>query len=293
MPELPEVETLRRRLDQHLVGRTIAAVDVHLPKIIRPTAGLPPDAVAGRTVLAVRRRAKTMIWDLTDGLAVVLHLKLSGQLALDEADGRRPVVGGHPVPKYDAPLPQKATHVVFHLTDGARVFFTDIRQFGYVRFLTAEQVNDHLAALALGPEPLDDSFTWAAFQPLLARRPKSFLKPLLLDQSFVSGLGNIYADEALHLARLHPLRRAGDLSRPEQKRLHAAIRDVLHLAVTEGVADFEDAAALETRGFPRVHGRAGRACHGCGRAIVRIRVGTRSTYFCPRCQKERASRSTG
>ncbi|HEX2172749.1 MAG TPA: bifunctional DNA-formamidopyrimidine glycosylase/DNA-(apurinic or apyrimidinic site) lyase [Dehalococcoidia bacterium] len=286
MPELPEVETLRRLLGDHLAGRVIDRVEVRLPKIIRPPGGLPPEAVIGHRILGLRRRAKILIWELSDGLAVIFHLKLSGQLHFVDAAGDRSATGGHPVPPFGAPLPHKATHVIFHFADGSRLFFTDIRQFGYVRFLTAEGVADHLAAQAYGPEPLDPDFTWPVFERLMARRPKMYLKPLLLDQSFIAGLGNIYADESLHLARLHPLRRAGDLTRLERRRLYEAIRAVLDRAVTEGIADFSDGAALDARGFPASHGREGRPCHTCAEPIRRIRVGTRSTYFCPTCQQE-------
>ena len=291
MPELPEVEALRRDLAPHLIGREIAGVEVRLPKIIRPPGGLPPEIVVGRRITGLRRRAKTLIWDLTGDLAIVVHLKLTGQLVLEDANGARLAQGGHPVPRFDTPMPHKATHVIFHFADAGRLYFTDIRQFANLRFLPAEAVADHLTDRKLGPEPLEDDYTRSVFEQSLARRSRAQLKPLLLDQGFVSGLGNIYADEALHAARLHPLRRAGDLTRAERKRLYEAIRAVLTLAVTEGIADFESSEALEARGFPRVHGRANRPCHTCDRPITRIKVGTRSTYFCPRCQKpSRASR---
>ena len=286
MPELPEVETLRRDLARHLIGREIAQVEVRLPKMVRPSGGLPAEAVVGQRVTGVRRRAKTLIWDLTGDVAIIFHLKLTGQLVLEDTAGARLVQGGHPVPRFETPLPHKATHVIFHFADSSRLYFTDIRQFGYLRFLPAELVADHLADRGLGPEPLEDEYTWPVFEQIIARRGRALLKPLLLDQGFVSGLGNIYADEALHAARLHPLRRAGDLSRAERKRLFQAIRSVLALAVNEGIADFASSTALDVRGFPRVHGRADRPCHGCGRPISRIKVGMRSTYFCVRCQKE-------
>lgn len=286
MPELPEVETLRRVLMDHLIGRIIDRVEVRLPKIVRPPGGLAPEAVVGHQIVGLRRRAKILIWDLSGGLAVIFHLKLSGQLNFVDAAGDRSAIGGHPVPPFDAPLPHKATHVIFHFADGSHLFFTDIRQFGYVRFLTAEGVADHLAAQNYGPEPLEPDFTWPVFEERIARRAKMQLKPLLLDQTFVCGLGNIYADEALHRARLHPLRRPADLSRPERRRLYESIRAVLGRAVTEGIADFSDATALDARGFPGAHGRERRPCHTCVTPIVRIRVGTRSTYFCPKCQQE-------
>lgn len=286
MPELPEVETLRRVLSDHLVGRVIERVEVRLPKIVRPPGGLPPEAVVGRHIVGLRRRAKILIWDLSDDLAVIFHLKLSGQLNFVDTAGDRSAIGGHPIPPFDAPLPHKATHVIFHFADGSRLFFTDIRQFGYVRFLTSAGVAEHLATQNFGPEPLEPGFTWPIFEERIARRTRMQLKPLLLDQTFVCGLGNIYADEALHRSRLHPLRRPADLSRPERRRLYEAIRAVLDRAVTEGIADFSDKAALDTRGFPAAHGREARPCHTCATPVVRIRVGTRSTYFCPRCQRE-------
>jgi formamidopyrimidine-DNA glycosylase len=188
------------------------------------------------------------------------------------------------VPKWGTPLPHKATHVVFHLDDGSVVYLTDIRQFARLALMPDLALSDFLKRQRIGPEPLSRRFTARELGDRLARRGIP-LKTALLDQSVVGGIGNIYTDEALWKARLHPRRVASSLSAEEMRRLHRAIRGVLDYAVREGVAFVPQGKAISDRAFPYVHGRAGTPCPRCRTIIDKERVGGRGTHFCPTCQK--------
>jgi formamidopyrimidine-DNA glycosylase len=284
MPELPEVETLRRALEAAIVGRSIASFVVRLPKVFRAAEGLSAGDVVGTRIVALSRRGKYLVFELSDGLSLVFHLRLAGQFVL-RCDGETVVAGGHPVPKYDAPLPHKATHIEIGLDDGRHLYFTDIRQFGFCLLMPAAAVTEYLAAQRLGPEALGDEFTVETLAALLARRKTAVLKALLLDQRGIAGLGNIYADESLWHAGIDPLRLAGSLSPEEIDRLYRGIRETLSFAVTHGVAEMRGDKAINAEGFPFVHGRAGKPCPRCGGTIQRVRVGGRSTYFCETCQR--------
>jgi formamidopyrimidine-DNA glycosylase len=284
MPELPEVETLRRELERSLVGRRIRSVAVTLPKLFVPGPGLELADLVGKQVLDVRRRAKFLLLGLSDELVLVCHLRLSGQIVHRAPAGENLAQGGHPVPAFDAPLPHKATHAAFELDDASIVYLTDIRQFGRLWLLSAGEDEALLARSRLGPEPLADDFTEALFAERLARRPRAALKPLLLDQTFVGGVGNIYADEIAFAAGLSPLGSVGLLDADGRTALYQAVRAVLQHAVTHGVAEILNGRASPAHDFPRVHGRAGQPCPRCRTAVVKTRVGGRGTYTCPRCQ---------
>jgi formamidopyrimidine-DNA glycosylase len=211
-------------------------------------------------------------------------LSLAGQVVLQGAAGETLAEGGHPVPRWGAELPHKSTHLVLHLEDGARLFLTDIRHFARVWVLPSVEAEARLAAMGLGPEPLEDDFTPQVLAAALRGR-RAPLKPVLLDQTRVAGLGNIYADEALWRACLAPTRPAGSLSPQEMERLHESIRSVLRHAVTEGVAQVLDGRAAPGTEFPAAHGRAGQPCPRCGATVVKTRLGGRGTYTCPECQR--------
>jgi formamidopyrimidine-DNA glycosylase len=284
MPELPEVETLRRDLAATLVRRRFAGVDVRLAKQVVAPTGLNTADLIGTRIEAVRRRAKLLIFDLSDGLALVMHLRLAGQLVHRDAAGTTLAEGGHPVPAYGAPLPHKSTHVIFTFDDGSVLYLTDIRQFGRVWILPEAGVQPLLDAAKLGPEPLDEAFTLDVLKERLARRQRMPLKPVLLDQKILSGVGNIYADEIIFESKLTPAARVGELSEADLARLHAAIQTILGLAVREGVAEILNGKASLSRDFPRVHGRAGQTCPVCGSTIVKVQFAGRGTYTCPSCQ---------
>jgi formamidopyrimidine-DNA glycosylase len=285
MPELPEVETLRRGLERSLIGRRFERVDVTLPKLFVPARGLSPSDLVGRQVIGVRRRAKFLLLDLSDDLVLVCHLRMSGQVVQRTTSGENLTTGGHPVPAFDAPLPHKATHATFELDDSSVLFLTDIRQFGRLWLMPAGQVDDFLSRSNLGPEPLSEDFTEELFVERLRRRPRAALKPLLLDQSFLGGVGNIYADEIAFAAELSPVGCVGELDDERRAALFRAVRDVLQHAVTNGVAEILNGRANPAHDFPRVHGREGQPCPRCGTTVVKTRVGGRGTYTCPRCQR--------
>lgn len=270
VPELPEVETIVRGLRPLLEGRVLGGATVRWPRMV----GAPsPEAfvleIAGRRVESVGRRGKYVVIALDRG-CLLIHLKMSGRLSVTPA--------GEPLDAY--------THVVVALDDGNQLRFRDVRKFGRVYLVDdAEAVTGNL-----GPEPLSEALTLERFRGLLARR-RGWLKPLLLNQGLLAGLGNIYADEALFAARLHPLRKADSLSPAEQGRLYDAIRSVLGRAVTRRGTTLADSGYVDADGRAgayqdqiAVYGRRGEPCVVCGGAIERLVVAGRSAHFCPRCQ---------
>jgi formamidopyrimidine-DNA glycosylase len=284
MPELPEVESLRRDLAATLVGRTFTDIEVRLAKQVISPAGLTVADLIGKRIEGLRRRAKFLIFDLSDGLALVFHLRLAGQLVHRDSAGEKLAEGGHPVPAFGAPLPHRSTHVIFRFDDGSVLYLTDIRQFGRVWILPEDAVQPLLDEAKLGPEPLDPEFTEAVLRERVARRTKMPLKPLLLDQHVIGGVGNIYADEIIFESGLTPATRVGDLDDAGLARLHLAIKEILGMAVRDGVAEILNGKAAVGRSFPRVHGRAGQPCPRCGTTISKMRFAGRGTYTCPSCQ---------
>jgi formamidopyrimidine-DNA glycosylase len=284
VPELPEVESLVRDLSPTLVGRTIRSVEVHKPKLFSASAGLGLEDLVGKRVQRLWRRGKLTVWELSDDLALVVHLKLAGQIVQLDAQGRELAHGGHPVPMWGSPLPHKSSHVVMGLDDGSVVYLTDIRQFARLTLMPAADVAAVLKQQRLGPEPLTRRFTARDLGVKLRRRGIP-LKSTLLDQSVVGGIGNIYADESLWRARLHPRRAASSLTDAEVVRLHRAIRAVLDYAVREGAAFVPHGKAISDRDFPYCHGRAGSPCPRCKTIIQKEWVGGRGTHFCPKCQQ--------
>ncbi|MDA8291383.1 MAG: bifunctional DNA-formamidopyrimidine glycosylase/DNA-(apurinic or apyrimidinic site) lyase [Actinomycetota bacterium] len=279
MPELPEVETVRRGLEREVVGRRIGRVEVNGARSVRrQDPGSFVHELEGRRVDAARRRGKYLYAELDDGAALVVHLRMSGQLRL----------AGPP------PLEPRSphTHVVVGLGDGSELRFVDPRTFGEL-FVTSERSPDGLpSALAgLGADPLVDGVDDATLEELAACR-RTALKSLLLDQSVIAGVGNIYGDEVCFHSGLRPDRRTESLRGSDAARLGVALRDVLTRAVEKGGSTLRDARYVGLRGAAgsyqhdhAVYGRAGRPCPRCGTLVERTRVGGRSAHFCPRCQR--------
>jgi formamidopyrimidine-DNA glycosylase len=272
MPELPEVETFARGLHEPLVGRTFTCVSTNWARnIAYPTLDEFETQIAGRRVEAVGRRGKYVVITLDRGY-LLIHLKMTGSLRVLPAD--------EPMDPH--------VRVLFDLDDGRQLCFRDPRKFGRIYLVDAiEQVTADL-----GPEPLSDDLTLDAFRALLQRR-KGRLKSLLLNQEFIAGLGNIYANEALFAARLHPERLANTLTQQEQANLYDAIREVLAQAVAAGGTTLRDGGYTNADGEAgrfqvdlAVHDRAGEPCRVCGTPIERLVIGARSAYFCPRCQRK-------
>jgi formamidopyrimidine-DNA glycosylase len=240
----------------------------------------------GHRIVAVRRRAKILVMDFDDGLSLVVHLKLAGQLAVHQPDERRHWAG-HPVPDPEGPYPHKATHIEMGFEDGSTLYLSDIRQFGWLRLLPTSDVEALLASFKLGPDAVGDG--GISLEDLAARlRRRSIpVKLALLDQSVLGGVGNIYVDEGLHRARLHPSTPANALGDDELARLHEAVRWSIERGIEQGGAKIIHGKAYPRDGFPAVHGRKGEPCPDCGTPVVKTKVGTRGTYFCPICQPER------
>ena len=284
MPELPEVETVRRILSQAAVGKRLTAIACTRPKLVARHDGAGAlDTLVGTRLIGVDRRAKWLMLRFDGDTQALLHLRMTGQIATIAPDGARSVAG-HPVPAFDAPLPATTTHLTITFDDGTLVYLQDPRHFATLTLLSSALLDDYLRERDLGPEPLDGDFTVEQFTDRLASRGRAKLKPLLLDQSFVSGLGNIYADEALHLARLHPECTPASLSTDDIARLHHAMRAVLEEAIPIGGAKIANGKAMQVNGFPRVHAREGEPCPNCGTPIIKYTLAGRGTYFCPNCQ---------
>lgn len=291
MPELPEVETVRRSIEEHLVGLTVASVDVRLPKLLRDSALPDASVFEGATITGARRRAKVLAIDFSNDLSLMIHLMLAGQWAILFPDSSR-LVAGHPVPKPDGPFPHKSTHADISFTDGTIVHYSDIRQFGWWRIVPTEDVEDVFASFGFGPEGIGEPLDIPALSARMETRGIP-VKTLLLDQSFIAGLGNIYVDEALHRARVHPATPARDVSTRKRREILEAIPWALEEGLKQGGAKIVHNIAYPIDNFPAVHGREGEPCFRCGTAIRKIRVGQRGTYFCPRCQRPPRKAASG
>ena len=271
MPELPEVETVARGLDSALAGRAITAVDVVWPgSIVEPDPETFSARSRGQRVRGVRRRGKWVVFDLDGGDTLLVHLRMTGRLLIEP--------GRCADPDY--------LRIRFVFDDGRSLCFSDMRKFGRVWLL-----DDPAVVLGmLGPEPLADDFTVERLGGILAGRRRQ-IKPLLLDQNVIAGLGNIYVDESLWRAAIHPLRRSDTLSADEVQRLHQSIRAVLEEAIEREGTTLDDRGYVGADGRPGgfakqlgVYGRAGETCQRCGCTIERIVVGQRGTHICLECQ---------
>lgn len=283
MPELPEVETARRGIAEQLTGRQVTGFQLWTPDLVIPEPGLTLDQLIGTRLIGTDRHGKYLTLRF-EPFSVIVHLKLAGQLVA-RGDNIPGFAAGHPVPAYSAPLPHKSTRLRLDFGEQARLFLTDIRRFARVWLLPHEMVPGYFAELKLGPDLLSPAFTVEALQERPRRRKAGKLKPVLLDQSVVAGLGNIYVDESLWHAQLHPERGAGSLSEEEIERLYASIVQVIATAVPMGGARIIHGKALPELGeLPFVHAREGLPCPRCGTIIVKTRVNNRGTYLCPRCQ---------
>jgi formamidopyrimidine-DNA glycosylase len=281
MPELPEVETVVRDLRPRIVGAEVVGARSSWARTLRThdAEGFGA-AVRGRRIEAVGRRAKLLVIELSGGAALTIHLKMTGQLFVVPADAPED--------------PYNRLALVF--ADGRELRFRDIRKFGRVGFYERDAASGELVTepggtavfAGHGPEPLDPAFTLAVFRRRLRAR-KMRLKPLLLDQSFIAGIGNIYADEALWAARLHPLRSAASLRPADERRLYLAIRAILAEAIERRGSSIDDYTAPDGDGEMQerlqVYQRTGEPCPRCGRPIRRIVIGARATHFCSWCQR--------
>lgn len=284
MPELPEVETIKLGLERKIIGQKLAQIQVLNNNSFSGNIA----AIKNQEVIHVWRRAKILGVDLTEGVSLLIHLKMSGQLIL--VSGQDKFFGGHPTSDIMLQMPNKSTRVIFEFKNGAKLYFNDIRKFGWIKQVKTQDIQDLSFIKFLGPEPLTDSFNWQILKTNLLRRPKTAIKIALLDQTVLSGVGNIYASEALFLAKILPKRLVGTLTDAEFKRLFKGIRKTLEQGIKYGGstrANFVNAAGEkgDFLSYAFVYNRASEDCKRCGSAILKINQARRGTYFCPVCQK--------
>lgn len=287
MPELPEVETVRRGLSELLPDHRVLAVESDWPKSFPNAEADVAQFLIGAKVASVRRRAKVLIIDLDTQYSLVIHLKMTGQLVY-VADKVR-FGAGHPNAGLVGALPDRSTRVQLQL-DGATLFFNDQRKFGWMRLLPTLEIENLDFFKKVGPEPLSADFTANDFVGRMQKRKNSVIKAALLDQTVIAGVGNIYADESLWGANVHPSTRVRDVSDARLKKLFTELREVLHLSIEKGGST--DKNYVDAKGqkgsylsFAKVFRRENLPCPRCGTVIIKTKVAGRGTHICPVCQK--------
>lgn len=329
MPELPEVETIRRGLEKLITGRGVVSVSFDWAKSF-PNSQTDVDAfLTGATISEIRRRAKVLLIDLDTKYTLVIHLKMTGQLVfvgqkqqtrstkleargkseirntktsdsfessasnLEFAESKELRFGaGHPNDSLIGELPDKSTRVILTFSDGSKLFFNDQRKFGWMRLMPTVEVPNIDFMKKVGPEPLNDDFTSDVFIQRIRKRANTSIKAALLDQTVLAGIGNIYADESLWGAKIHPASKVADVSDASLKKLHGDIKYVLQLSIEKGGSTDRNYVNSEGRrgsyiDFARVFRREKLPCPRCGTIIEKSKVAGRGTHTCPRCQRQR------
>lgn len=286
MPELPEVETVRRGLSELIVGKVVASESHDTEKGFPNTQSDVHAFLVGATITAVRRRAKVLMIDLSTDYSLVIHLKMTGQLVFV---GETRFGAGHPNDSLVNELPDKSTRVTLGFADGTMLFFNDQRKFGWMRLMPTIEIPNIDFMQRVGPEPLSQEFTAKDFMQRFERRGRTNIKAALLDQSMVAGVGNIYADESLWGAKIHPQRLVNTLTEQEFELLFHEMRDVMNLAVEKGGSSNHTYVNAEGKkgsymDFARAFRREGLPCPRCGTTIEKLRVAGRGTHICPYCQ---------
>ena len=288
MPELPEVETVRVGLARLLPGRTIAEVDFDTAKSFPNAETDVREFLIGAEVREVKRRAKVLLIELSTNYSLVIHLKMTGQLVF-RGDHER-FGAGHPNDSLVGELPDRSTRVTLTFIDKSCLFFNDQRKFGWMRLMPTTEVMNLDFFKKVGPEPLHADFTWQDFRGRLLRRKNSNVKAALLDQTVIAGVGNIYADESLWGAKIHPATLVSSLSARQFHKLYDELIFVLKLAIEKGGSTDKHYVNAEGKkgsymNFARVFRREGLTCPRCGTVIEKTRVAGRGTHFCPHCQR--------
>lgn len=299
MPELPEVETIRIGLSKLLIGKKIKRVESYNPKSF-PNSKLDVDKfVINASIVQVSRRAKVLIINLDTKYSLIVHLKMTGQLVyvkeqknknanLKSMDSR--FGAGHPNDSLIGRLPDKSTRVTITFNDDSKLFFNDQRKFGWMRLLPTVEIPNINFIMKLGPEPLEAGFTHKLFIKQLTKRNNSSIKAAILDQTILAGVGNIYADESLWAAKIHPATLVKNVSKNKLTLLHREIIDVLKLSIKKGGSTDRNYVNAEGKKgsyieFAKVFRREGQECQRCGTKITKIRVASRGTHVCSKCQK--------
>lgn len=308
MPELPEVQTVVSELNRKLKGLTIVNIEVNTPKIIAVGSAVVSNirkllpnlgkkfsaAILGAKFVSVNRRAKMLIFTLNNRHSLLVHLKMTGQFIFEDVVQRKKTNSHYRIlNRATAPLvkmPSKHTHVVFHFSNGSILYFNDIRQFGYIRLVTDKQLAEVKEFAQYGPEPLSKEFTQKLFIEQMNRRSKTSVKQALLDPKVVAGIGNIYSDEILFHAKVMPTRMVGSLSKKELEAIYQNISPVLKTAIKHkgsSVGDFirTDGKWGSMGKHHFVYGRKGQPCKHCGTIIKSVKLGGRTSCYCPKDQK--------
>jgi formamidopyrimidine-DNA glycosylase len=285
MPELPEVETIRQDLASRLLNKKISKVEIGKKRIVKNSVKIFVKILTGNKFTAIDRIGKLLIFHLQTGGFLLVHLKMTGQLIYCHLG--KFIAGGHSLPKIGLELPNKYSHVIFSFADGDRLFFNDMRQFGYLEIVTAQQLEKVKARF--GMEPLTPNFKLAELTKILQKRTAP-TKTVLLNQQLIAGIGNIYADEILFAARILPTRQANSLNDKEIKNIFLASKKILAMAIKHRGTTFND--YVDAQGnvgsfvkFLKVYGKKGVKCPRCGGVIKKIKMGGRGTHFCLSCQK--------
>jgi len=287
MPELPEVETLRREL-KIVKGKVIKSAQVKVSKLVKPLTPVKfQNKIKNKKILEINRRAKLLVIKLSGDLFLIIHLKMSGQLIFKGKLGRV-VAGGHPQPGGLDNLPNKFTHIIFSFKDNTKLYFNDMRKFGWMRLVDKSGLEK--LSEEFGPEPLEKSFSFFKFTQALNRYPNRKIKQVLMDQSLIAGIGNIYADESCFCAGVLPSRIVEKIKPNEAKKLYNCIIKILKLAVSKKGTSANTYITLDgSKGgmqpYLKVYGRQGMSCKKCKAKIKKIKQNGRGTHFCPKCQK--------
>lgn len=282
MPELPEVETIRRGLESFIKNAKITKVKVLCDKSFIG----PKELIEKQTIKNIRRKGKALLLDLENGITMMIHLRMTGQLIFR---GDESFAGGHPTDSFFAELPDKQTRVIFELENGT-LFFNDQRKFGFVKVLETAEVENDKFIKALAKEPWD--ITFDEFKKNLMHHKSAPIKATILDQKIIAGLGNIYADEALYYAKIHPKHATGTLTDADIKNILEGAKTVMQASIDSGGSTMKTYVKADgTKGdylrlFAKVFRREGEPCERCGTEIIKIRVAGRGTHICPKCQKE-------
>ena len=294
MPELPEVETVKNGLAKYLPKKKIASINFDWQKSFPNSTADVESFLVGSEVVGLHRKGKALIINLNSKYSLYVHLRMTGQLVYvpnikDKVTNR--FGAGHPNQSLVGKLPDKSTRVTIEFMDGSNLYFNDQRKFGFVRLIPTVEIPNIDFIKKLGPEPLESSTTAEVFNQQLMKRKNSNIKAVILDQSVIAGIGNIYADESLWLAKINPNTIVNKLSLQKKNKLFTQIKEVLELAINSGGstdknyvnADGKKGSYLK---FANVFRREGQPCKRCGTTILKIKVAGRGTHICPKCQKE-------
>ena len=285
MPELPEVETIVQDLNKKLKGEIIKELTVLDTKALNFSAAKFRKLVVGQVIKSVKRRAKMIIIEFKNNF-LLIHLKMTGQLVFKS--GAKLIAGGHPITGVGKDLPNKFTRVNLKFNDNSKLFFNDVRRFGWIKLVSSDELTKIVSDL--GVEPLSKEFTLEKFRKILAGKQNTTIKQAITDQKFLAGLGNIYSDESLFSAGIKPMRKAKTLSENEIKKLWQAVPKILKYAIKYRGTSFND--YVDIRGeagnfikYLKVYGRAGERCRKCGSIIKKVKLGGRGTHWCDGCQR--------